>query len=243
MKRGINEMLNKGYNLWHRLLSFLSDCWQFICILFFVFSLVIMTGCSIAEPDSGITYVDLSSLSGNGFPEGAKVRNSSNQTISTATVTSINLNTEIWDTDNMHDNSTNNSRLTANTAGIYLVIGEVSWESNASGSRVLRIYLNGDKMIADNIVESSKSLVTAQITSVIVSMKANDYVEMKVYQDSGTNRTIIAYDYRSPYFMIQKIAEFIDGTEEYSEEAFMGGGEEEAKSSEPISSGNETGGF
>ena len=58
---------------------------------------------------------------------GARAHHSSNQSITNNTFTVLSLNSERWDTDSIHDNSTNNSRLTCNTAGKYIITAGVYW--------------------------------------------------------------------------------------------------------------------
>lgn len=56
-----------------------------------------------------------------------RVYNNANISIPNATYTALQFNSEDFDTDNMHDNTTNNTRLTCKTAGIYLITGSVSF--------------------------------------------------------------------------------------------------------------------
>src|SRR5262245_3650198 len=61
-----------------------------------------------------------------------RVTHSANQNINTGTQTQVAFNTEDWDqaagaSSTMHDNVTNNTRLTCRYAGIYLVTAEVEW--------------------------------------------------------------------------------------------------------------------
>ena len=74
---------------------------------------------------------------------GARAHHSSNQSITNNTFTVLSLNSERWDTDSIHDNSTNNSRLTCNTAGKYIITAGVYWGQDTSGERVLEIFFNG----------------------------------------------------------------------------------------------------
>jgi hypothetical protein len=49
-----------------------------------------------------------------------RVYNSGNQTISNATWTDLTFDSELYDTDTMHDTSSNTNRITFTTAGVYV---------------------------------------------------------------------------------------------------------------------------
>ena len=60
-----------------------------------------------------------------------RIRQSSGQSITLNTLTALNFDTEDFDTDTMHDNVTNNTRITFATTGKYLVTGAVTTDGNA----------------------------------------------------------------------------------------------------------------
>lgn len=116
------------------------------------------------------------------------------QTIPNATSTAITFNSESADTDTMHSTTTNTSRLTCNTAGLYLIEGNVRYTSGATGLRETEIYLNGlaGKIIAimSMPVGATPAIITLK-ASVIYQLAVNDYVEVFAYQSSGGNLTVI----------------------------------------------------
>lgn len=65
-------------------------------------------------------------------------RITSNQTVTVSASDPFQWNGESWDTDTMHDNTTNNSRITFTTAGLYLVsVGlQLSWTTNATSGQI-----------------------------------------------------------------------------------------------------------
>lgn len=134
------------------------------------------TGLKWATPASGVTYV------------GAQVTNTSAQSISNGTYTAINFQSEVFDTDGFHDNSTNNTRLTipAGKGGKYLITGQANFASNASGFRAIAIMKNGgaSQIAYANTNPISGSSFTFAF-SCVVSAVATDYYEMNVYQSSG----------------------------------------------------------
>lgn len=134
------------------------------------------TGLKWATPASGVTYV------------GAQVTNTSAQSISNGTYTAINFQSEVFDTDGFHDNSTNNTRLTipAGKGGKYLITGQANFASNSSGFRAIAIMKNGgaSQIAYANANPISGSSFTFEF-SCVVSAVATDYYEMNVYQSSG----------------------------------------------------------
>src|SRR5262252_6806646 len=74
------------------------------------------------------------------------------QSVTSGTPLALALNSERFDqagnaADSMHDNSTNNSRLTAKYAGVYQITGNVEWAANSTGVRSLQIRLNGSTIL------------------------------------------------------------------------------------------------
>lgn len=80
-------------------------------------------------------------------PPAAHVSHSATQSLTNATNTTLAFNGESFDTDTMHDNTTNNSRLTINTTGRYMYGADITFASNATGSRHVWVNLNpvGDR--------------------------------------------------------------------------------------------------
>lgn len=135
---------------------------------------------------------------------GARVRRSINQTIAHATMTAVSFDTERWDTDAIWDNS-QPTRLTCKTAGVYFISGHVRWDNNAGGTyRLVTIRLNGTTEIARQT--GVLSAYGEASVSTIYKLAVNDFVELCVYQDSGSYRTLEAIQAWSPEFAMQLLA-------------------------------------
>lgn len=132
---------------------------------------------------------------------GARAYHNANQSITSATLTVLALNSERYDTDTIHDTATNNSRLTCKTAGVYAISGNVSFAANATGLRELDILLNGATMIASKTVGNVGGTV-ATIVDVGCDylLAVNDYVELRVYQDSGGALNVLSTGNYTPEF-------------------------------------------
>lgn len=116
----------------------------------------------------------------------------SSQTINNNTETAITFDAaDVFDTDNMHNPSSNPSRITIQTAGAYLFIGSGTWASGSgSGTRQLYLRVNGTSTIVGSYVLFRQSTTTdapGLITAGVALLSAGQYVELIAYQDSGIN--------------------------------------------------------
>lgn len=111
------------------------------------------------------------------------------QSLDTATWTAINLDSaEYYDsTGDMHDLTTNNSRIYVSKTGLYLVVANMCFVANASGVRHIYIRVNGsgNEYGWDSRTNNGGSQGCALSTSAIIELNAGDYVEMMGYQNSG----------------------------------------------------------
>jgi len=130
-----------------------------------------------------------------------KVTKSADQTIPDDTNTVITWDQEDYDTDGMHDNVTNNSRITIKTAGKYSVMAQAVWAFNSTNRRVLDIIKNSIVIGRMNYSAGSNS---QSIVSVVDEFAVNDILELSVNQDSGGNLNFVASGI--PYFEAHKIS-------------------------------------
>ncbi|KKL03868.1 hypothetical protein LCGC14_2621820, partial [marine sediment metagenome] len=103
---------------------------------------------------------------------------------------------ERFDTDSIHDVATNNTRLTAKTAGIYYIFGNAGWATNPTNAEI-HIWRDGTTTIA-------KSQVVGDYRHMNVSchwyLALNEFVELAVVQTSGGDLNISALADYSPDF-------------------------------------------
>jgi hypothetical protein len=109
------------------------------------------------------------------------------QSIPNATYTAVAFASETLDTDNFHDNATNNTRLTVPTGlgGKYKVCGHFIFAGATGGDRSGRIYKNGANSNQSLDQHPASSNFVAVHPELVLSLAAGDYVELFVYQDSG----------------------------------------------------------
>jgi hypothetical protein len=136
---------------------------------------------------------------------GARVYNSATIAhTSTGNWQTLAFDSERWDTDACH-NAGSLARLTAQTAGVYLIIGMVSWAADADGQRMLRIELNDTSTIA-RVGHTANADGPRQIVTTLWLMAAADYVTLMAYQNSGGNLNMNYEAAYSPEFMMVRIA-------------------------------------
>lgn len=132
----------------------------------------------------------------------ARVTHSVAQTVSTGgSGLALAFDTERFDTDTIHDTATQNTRLTATTAGVYLITGHIEVDAHATGQRLLGIRLNGTTFIARQVSLSNSGTSVCRLSiATIYKLAATNYVELLIFQDSGVDRTVNVTAQISPEF-------------------------------------------
>lgn len=138
---------------------------------------------------------------------GASVKRTTSQAISTATPTAIQFTTERFDTDVIHSNSVNNTRLTCMTSGVYLIIGQIRLDGSTTGlARTLGINLNSTDTLA---FVSHNPPTSGNTTNLVVQtmyeMTPGDYIELVVYHDATGSLNVQASSERSPVFSMVRM--------------------------------------
>ena len=118
-------------------------------------------------------------------PPACSIKHSAAQSIATATTVTMLGDTENYDNDAMHSTVTNNSRITAQTAGRYLATALVEFPTNGTGIRSLNFLVNNTTTYAGIQIGSTGSgnLLPPAARTLILS--AGDYVECTAYQTAG----------------------------------------------------------
>ncbi len=171
------------------------------------------SGDTIAIP-SGVTIANSGTATGFGgtMTPAFMAYLSSAQSISDATWTKIQFNTEVLDTDNAYDNSSN-YRFTPQTAGKYLVNCYTA-PNTGTNTDILRhyqsIYKNGSQAQLRNLDtrDGGGFRVLGISSSYIISMNgSSDYIEIFAYADSnsGNNAGIAGGSTEHSFFSAYKI--------------------------------------
>ena len=134
------------------------------------------TGLKWATPATGTTF------------SGCRVTQGSAQTISNASINTLNFNTETFDVDGYHDNVTNNNRLTIPTgkSGYFLLFAKLNMTANATGGFQGLLRKNGAQI--GTFASKNNTGINGEPTfTVIASGVPTDWFDFAVYQDSGGN--------------------------------------------------------
>tara|TARA_E500000318_G_scaffold1010_1_gene1295 strand:+ start:525 stop:1067 length:543 start_codon:yes stop_codon:yes gene_type:complete len=134
---------------------------------------------------------------------------SSDTTISNTTNTKVQPDTEVFDTDNCYDNSTN-YRFTPTVAGKYFVYGTVSFSSSDFHVQqyIAYIYKNGSVYRRNNhYLETSKfsTVATGNVQAIIDMNGSTDYVELFCLTRYSSGTPNIESSTKSTYFGAYRI--------------------------------------
>ena len=123
-------------------------------------------------------------------PPACSVFHSTTQSVATSTFTVLSADSEVFDNDAMHSTVTNTARITAQTAGRYLLFTRHNWQANTTGSRVIQYRVNGVDPGATAQQLAALPVATAGINTQLSAawslvLAAGDYVEVAGWQNSG----------------------------------------------------------
>jgi len=124
-----------------------------------------------------------------------RVYNDADQNTTSGATTFLTFNTENFDTDNIHDPSTNPDRLTCKTAGLYHIYGGATFEKLAGGRRQLALWV-GNYVAKLACVEigavADANCYPGMSFSTEYRLAVNDYIRLAVYQNQGGVVIVIA---------------------------------------------------
>jgi len=139
---------------------------------------------------------------GTNTPSFFVYRSTSSQTLSDDTYTKVQFNSEVFDTDNTFDNTTN-YRFTPGVSGKYFlsaVVG-VTMDTQRTGINAqISIYKNGSGLVRTdpfnfyNASETGKSSAQGFLINAIVESNTTDYFEVWVRSNTYSGNSTINYD-------------------------------------------------
>ena len=136
----------------------------------------------------------------------ARVQNSANISIATSTTTPLTFDTDIFDTDGIHDTGSNTDRLTCQTAGLYLFTASVWFDSNATGYREIQISIDGVGIIVrERKVPISGVATPVSVTGGPYPMEVGEYAILSAWQNSGGSLNILNVSIYSPVFSMVRV--------------------------------------
>jgi hypothetical protein len=115
---------------------------------------------------------------------GAFIRRTVNQLIPNNAFTNLTFVTEVFDNDNMANLGVDNTALTVNTGGLYLLVSRNNWPTNAVGSRAMAYTVNGAVYTALRD-ETTNAAGTNQCMAMLVFCNVGDVLRVQGFQNSG----------------------------------------------------------
>jgi hypothetical protein len=136
--------------------------------------------------------------------EGCKAYNNADISIPSGAWTTLDLNSEEWDSNGLHDPGSNPSRITIKQAGYYAIVATHRFTGQVSGSRGVRVSVNGTP-VASQDYDSDTNTPSCSVETVYY-LNVDDYVEMEVFQNVGVPQNIVYTAGWSPYLAVQELA-------------------------------------
>ncbi len=131
-----------------------------------------------------------------------RVRRASGHAVSSGVVAICAFDAERFDIGAMHDTVTNNHRITAPKAGVYICTAQCTWPANTSGARLFWIFhvtAAGEKTVIGQVSQAFTTTgTTTQNLSAEYFFAAGDYMQVEVYT-SGAAVTMPLDNAIGPY--------------------------------------------
>lgn len=129
--------------------------------------------------------------------------------ITAATWTTITLNKEYFDTDAMHSLVSNTSRITVPETAVYFVAAKLAWDVRSDGYAALcGVWLNGTDEIGTTWStrdSNDPDLFLNQSVGLVRELAANDYVELRVWQQQGGTARSLATGVYPPTLSVVRL--------------------------------------
>lgn len=136
-----------------------------------------------------------------------KIIKTSSQSIPSQINTILSWDSELYDTDSMHDNSVNNSRITINTPGKYVIICQSAWgDSSIINLRNVSLLKNGTDIVGVHIDRPVNS--NAQTMTWIEDLAVADFIELRVFHNDPQPldfEALVEPGEGNTYFTVQRL--------------------------------------
>jgi hypothetical protein len=137
--------------------------------------------------------------------DGARVYHSVDQTIATGGEHALAFDTERYDNGGLHAAGANNSRLTAQKAGVYTICAHIVWDSGTNTARGISIWIHSETYIGQTYLFAPGAGYCGLSVSTLYHLAVGDYVECYVHQNTGGNLKVMAFPARSAEFAMQQL--------------------------------------
>lgn len=158
------------------------------------------TGAGVTASGAGAVKTVNIPTGGGAAAEAVKATRTTDQNIPNNTPTVLDFNSEEFDTDTMHDNVTNNSRLTINTAGKWLFGFNCRWENDIDGDRFVRLLKNGTTIVGQQMLNPGSPEYYQCTTFPLQDAIVTDFYEIEVQHTAGNALDVEAAGTPPPTF-------------------------------------------
>lgn len=111
-------------------------------------------------------------------------------TVNNGVLTTISFGAETYDSNGLHDNAVNPSRVNIVKSGRYRVTAQAMWQSNAAGWRFLVLANQAGTVFANVTQMAVNGTDTRHQVTGTVLLSAGNYVQLQASQNSGANLTL-----------------------------------------------------
>lgn len=139
---------------------------------------------------------------------GARVYNTSQQSIPDATATPIAFSLARYDTNSIFDSTRSTTRLFCKTPGYYFIGGSIRMTGAMQGGTVrsASIWRNSAQPLATHHVDAAANQQGHVTVDTIYYLNTNDYVELVAYQNSETSLSVVIHQNASPEFYMHRLS-------------------------------------
>jgi hypothetical protein len=115
------------------------------------------------------------------------ITSSSNQTINDSTWTSVDFPVNLKDETGLHSTSSNVDTIIIKVPGLYSVASRIEFAANATGTRRVRIMVNGAESTRTQVIQPAASTVVSVGTEKLIQLATGDAIRIEAFQDSGSS--------------------------------------------------------
>lgn len=133
-------------------------------------------------------------------PPACSVYGSAAQSVGTSSTETMLANSENFDNASMHSTSSNTGRITATTAGRYLVFCTVVFDADADGNRRVDFRVNGSDAYKVFNLPAVSSVSESVLTGArALILNASDYVEVRVTHTAGNDLDVTLEEFGATF--------------------------------------------
>ena len=114
------------------------------------------------------------------------ITSSSNQTINDSAWTLIDFPVTLNDSTGLHSTTSSVDTITIKVPGLYSVMARVQFAANATGTRRLRIILNGSEAARTQVIQPAAANIMTVQTDKLIQLSIADTIKVEAYQTSGS---------------------------------------------------------